>query len=63
LDESKSASDIALDYNAVIPPLPKAEINWCYGFKEFKDVEVNICFGSMRPYLKINGRPWQDIAK
>lgn len=31
LDAQKSASDIFLDYNLTVPPLPKSEINWCYG--------------------------------
>jgi len=30
LDAQKSASDIFLDYNLKVPPLPKPEINWCY---------------------------------
>ena len=34
LDAQKSASDIFLDYNLKIPPLPKSEINWCYGLNE-----------------------------
>jgi hypothetical protein len=33
LDENKLFSDIFLDYNVVIPPLPKAECNWKYELK------------------------------
>ena len=36
LDAQKSASDIFLDYNLKVPPLPKAQINWCYGV-EYQD--------------------------
>ena len=36
LDAQKSASDIYLDYNLVAPPLPQAEVNWCYGLN-FED--------------------------
>ncbi len=31
LDASKSASDIPLDYNIKVAPLPKPAVNWCYG--------------------------------
>lgn len=31
LDAQKSASDIFLDYNIKVPPLPKPEVRWCYG--------------------------------
>lgn len=31
LDAQKSAADIFLDYFIKVPPLPKPEINWCYG--------------------------------
>jgi hypothetical protein len=47
-----------LDYNAVIPPLPKAEINWCYGLKEF-DVKVEICPETMRPFTKVGKVSWK----
>lgn len=36
LDAQKSASDIFLDYNLKVPPLPKAQVNWCYGV-EYQD--------------------------
>lgn len=62
LDESKSASDIFLDYNVQIPPLPKAEINWCYGLKEFKNVSVEICPETLRPFTKIGKKGWRQLA-
>ena len=33
LDEKKLDSEIFLDYKTVVPPLPKAEINWPYGLE------------------------------
>jgi hypothetical protein len=35
IDPQKSASAYFLDYNIVIPPMPKGEINWKYGLKDF----------------------------
>jgi hypothetical protein len=57
LDAQKSASDIFLDYNLKVPPLPKAEINWCY--KLNKD-ESKVQFNSktLRPFYTVEGRNW-----
>ena len=62
MDAQKSASDIFLDYNLKIPPLPKAEINWCYGLnKDESDVQFNP--KTLRPFYTVKGRVWEDIAK
>lgn len=62
IDAQKSASDICLDYNLKVPPLPKAQINWCYGLAEDKS-KVAFCPKTLRPYYTVNGRNWEDIAK
>ena len=40
LNAQKSASDIFLDYNIKVPPLPKAEVNWCYGLSQIDESKV-----------------------
>jgi hypothetical protein len=54
LDESKLFSDIFLDYNVQIPPLPAPESSWKFGFEEFKN-EVQINSKTLRPFLKVEG--------
>ena len=52
-----------MDYNVIIPPLPKAEVNWCYGLKEFKFAKVEICPETLRPFTKIGNKGWQQLAR
>jgi hypothetical protein len=54
LDEQKLFSDIFLDYNYAIPPLPKAECNWAFGFDKFEH-QVQIHPKTLRPLSKVNG--------
>ena len=61
LDAQKSASDIFLDYNIKVPPLPKAEINWCYGLKEDKS-KVQFNPKTLRPFYTVEGRVWEEVA-
>ena len=62
LDAQKSAADIFLNYNLVAPPLPKAEINWCYGV-DYKDPsKVNFNPKTLRPFYTVEGRTWEEVA-
>jgi hypothetical protein len=58
LDAQKSASDIFLDYNLKVPPLPKAEINWCYGLETKFDEDLQFCPKTLRPFYIVKGRVW-----
>lgn len=51
-----------MDYNLKVNPLPKAEINWCYGLEHYPTV-VNICPKTLRPYYNVEGGTWVDSAK
>jgi len=63
LDAQKSASDIFLDYNLKVPPLPKAAIDWCYKLDPIEDGLVHFNRKTLRPFYTVNGRVWEDIAK
>jgi hypothetical protein len=63
LDAQKSASDIFLDYNLKVPPLPKAEINWVYGINKMDESKVQFCPKTLRPYYTVDGRCWEELAK
>jgi hypothetical protein len=52
VDPQKSASAYFLDYNIVIPALPKGEVNWGYGLKDFED-SVKICPKTLRPFYHV----------
>lgn len=62
LDAQKSASDIFLDYNLKVPPLPKAEINWVYGINQIEKSNVQFCPLTLRPYYTVEGRNWEEVA-
>ena len=57
LDEKKSAEEIFLDYNVILPELPEAEVNWKYGLKSFHH-EIRICPTTFRPESK----DWEQSA-
>jgi hypothetical protein len=63
LDAQKSASDIYLDYNLVAPPLPQAEVNWCYGldFEDTSHVEINP--KTVRPFYHVGNKIWDQCAR
>lgn len=63
LDASKSASDIFLDYNIKVPPMPKPEVNWCYGVSNEDESDVNFSRRTLRPYYQIKYETWEDCAK
>jgi hypothetical protein len=58
LDAQKSASDIFLDYNLKVPPLPKPQIAWpCYGMEPAEsDVQFNP--KTLRPFYNVKGQVW-----
>jgi len=62
LDAQKSASDIFLDYFIKVPPLPKAEINWCYGIETKNMSQVQFCPKTLRPFYTVNGKTWEECA-
>ena len=62
LDAQKSASDIFLDYNLKVSPLPKAVINWCYGTDENDGSKVQFCPKTLRTYYTVEGRNWEELA-
>lgn len=62
LDEHKLFSDITLNYNVAIPPLPAAEVNWKFGMDKFEH-EVKIHPKTLRPVSVINGEHWDHWAK
>jgi hypothetical protein len=63
LDAQKSASDIFLDYNIKIPPLPKAQVNWCYGISDNDESQVEFNPKTLRPFYYVKGDLWEDCAK
>ena len=52
MDAQKSAADITIDYNFKAPALPKSEINWAYGLKEYEKNDITINGGE----IFINGK-------
>jgi hypothetical protein len=51
IDTDKQVSEIALDYNLVVPELPQSEANWKYGLID-EEKEVKICPKTLRPFSK-----------
>ncbi len=62
IDPQKQASAFFLDYNLIIPALPKFEINWKYGLKEFEKT-VEVCPKTLRPFYFINNDTWEKAAE
>lgn len=62
LDEHKLFSDIFLDYNVSVPPLPAHESNWKFG-EEPIEHEVEIHPHTIRPVQRPNGEGWEHWAK
>lgn len=62
LDAQKSASDIFLDYNLKVPPLPSPAINWIYGVEEVDPSGVEFNPKTLRPYYTVKGRVWEEVA-
>ena len=48
IDYSKQVSEIVLPYTLQVPELPKAEVNWNYGIKEFTQT-IEIDSETLRP--------------
>lgn len=65
VDANKSASDIFLDYNVEIPPLPASQTNWVYGLNQFERIDVAICPATFRPFYHPNEDKydWEDSAE
>lgn len=65
IDPQKSASAYFLDYNLIVPALPKFEVSWKYGLKEeFIGDPVKLCPKTMRPYYHVAGnKTWFEAAK
>lgn len=62
MDASKSASDIPLDYNIKVGPLPKPSVNWCYGLTPIDNTITNFNPKTLRPYYTVNGKRWDQCA-
>lgn len=52
-DAQKSASDIFLDFEIMIPELPKAQVNWKYGIKKMEHFSITVCPKTFRPLYRI----------
>jgi hypothetical protein len=63
LDAQKSASDIFLEYNLKVPPLPKPAVNWCYGLNHIDKSNVEFNRKTLRPFYTVHGRRWDECAK
>jgi hypothetical protein len=63
LDAQKSASDIFLDYNIKVPPLPKPEVRWCYGLSHIDESKVQFNPKTLRPFYTSAGKRWDECAK
>jgi hypothetical protein len=63
LDAQKSASDIFLDYNIKLPPLPKPAVNWCYGLSYNDESKVQFNPKTLRPFYTVGGKRWDECAK
>ena len=61
LDAQKSPSDIFLNYNLKVNPLPKSQVNWCYGLGPDKS-QVEFNPATLRPFYTVKGRCWEEIA-
>lgn len=58
-----NASSITLPLDWTPGPLPKASVNWAYGLGELKQVHVEICGFTCRPYSTIGDKEWQVVAE
>jgi hypothetical protein len=63
LNAQKLASDIFLDYNIKVPPLPKPDVNWCYGLNPIDDTYVQINPKTLRPFYTVQGKRWDQCAQ
>jgi hypothetical protein len=52
-----------LDYNLKVPPLPKAQVNWCYGVSPEDKSQVQFNPKTLRPFYTVEGKLWEDCAK
>lgn len=63
MDAQKSAADITIDYNFKAPALPKSEINWAYGLKEYEKSATKINPKTFRPQSTYGNRAWEEVLE
>jgi hypothetical protein len=61
VDPSKSASDICLDYNLVVPA-PDYVVDWAYGLNEYKPNKIQICPVTFRPFYHMKSQKSGSIV-
>lgn len=59
MDAQKAAADIFVDFDYKKNHLPKSEINWGYGLKEYPKNPCKICPKTFRPISTYGETNWE----